>query len=604
MRTMRTALTTTLLALAGAVTGLLAGPVMPAGASYGEVTSFGAGKVHEPVGVAVDAASGDVYVGNFFVEGHGPLDRFDAAGNLLAPSPFGKGEEFFGAHFSSGVAVDPANGELDAVDAVGQALQRYDTESGALLSHFSVAGSANVFGLLTVVQIAEDTGGHVYFPNTPNNEVQEFDSEGNVLHTFTGSGAEVLKEPTGVAVDAYGNVYVADDGNGRLEEFTPAGAFVMAIGTGVDETTKGDVCTAASGDTCGPGSDGTQSVALGAGGEILLGEKSGAKFHVVVYSPTGELLDDFGLGTLGSAALGALNTLAVGPNGAVYVTDGANNLIRVYAEQRPPALQSASATLVEHFSATIKGAVEAGLADTAYRIEYGPSETYGASTAPAGLGLGLDGPVSFSQQLTGLAPGTTYHYRIAASNALGQTVGPDETFTTLPPAPPVVATGVATGVAQNAATLSGTIDTGGFETTYEFDIGVDTGYGTRIFGDAGVEAGPNPYSFALQGLMPGTTYHYRIAATNRFGTTYGVDRTFTTALHPTSVLAEPEVPPLLATQLLAPAGAAPKGSAAATADAKASARRSEPGRRNGRRKSWNARHRHSSQPHNANGRGK
>ncbi len=555
MRTLKAALIATLAPLAAIAAGTLAAPAAQAAVTYSEITNFGAG-VHEPVGVAVDQATGDVYTGSFFIEGQPPLDKFDAAGNILAPSPFGQGDrEFFGAYFFSGVAVDPANGDLYAVDGTAEEVQTYSV-SGALLSHFSVAGSGNVFGLLTAVQIATDATGNVYFPNAPNNEVQKYNPQGGLLATFTGSGEEALKEPTGVAVDAAGNVYVADDGNSRMEEFSPTGAFIMAIGAGVNKTTGGEVCTAASGDTCGPGTDGTQSVAVGADGEIFLGEQSGSGFHVVLYGPAGEKLSDFGLGTIGSSEFGAIDTLAVGPNGAVYVGDDGHSVIRVYAQQSKPSIVSASVE-PEHFTTILSARIEQGLADTAYRFEYGPTSAYGASipVPDKDIGNGLEGAASVSQQLTGLQPGTTYHYRVVASNALGRTASTDQTFTTLPPQPPIVATGQATGVAQNSGTLTGTIDTQGSETTYEFDIGVDTSYGTRIFADAGVQAGSQQYAFALQGLMPGTTYHYRIAATNIFGTTYGVDETFTTASYPGEALTPPPTSlAQLPTNLLAPTG--------------------------------------------------
>jgi len=102
-------------------------------------------------------------------------------------------------------------------------------------------------------------------------------------------------------------------------------------------------------------------------------------------------------------------------------------------------------------------------------------------------------------------------------------------------------------VAQNSATLSGTIDTRGQTTVYEFDLGTDTSYGTRIYGYAGYEPGALTYTVSLQNLVQGVTYHYRIVATNVFGTTYGADQTFTTSIYPSAMLAAPSAPPLVAT---------------------------------------------------------
>ncbi len=555
--------------LAAALAVGMAGPTAHASIIYGPIGELGAGETNEgealslPVGVTVNQQTGEV------------LDSFLAAGEVRAYKRDGGFLYTFDNGVPSGIAFDPMSRDVYVVEANRQVIQKYRLNGSfsGVVSEFSIAGSGNLFNF-TVVQIASDSAGNVYLPNAPNNEVQEFTPEGSVLQTVTGSGGDALKEPTGVAVDSAGNVYVADNGNGRVEEFSPSGAFVMAIGTGVDQTTKGSVCTAASKDTCGPGSDGSQAVALDAAGDIFVAENGGSGFHVVLYSPTGEQLSDFGLGTIGTSETGAINTLAVGPTGLVYVTDGANNFIWIYARQSKPSLLNESASVVKQTTATLNATIDPGKADTTYRFEYGTSAAYGASipVPDADIGSGLQGPVVVGQQLAGLQPGTTYHYRVLATNTLGQTIGADQTFTTPQPTPPVVSTGQAGGVAQNTATLTGTVDTRGFQTDYEFDLGVDTSYGTRIFGNAGFEPGVGTFTVPLQGLMPGTTYHYRVLATNAFGTVYGVDEVFTTTSYPSSTLAGTGTLPLLATPLLAPAGSTPAHGASAGAASRSAAR--------------------------------
>ncbi len=535
--------------------GVAATPVAHAGLPYAQVGRIGAeGELTVPLGVAVDPASGDVYVGNLVSAG---VKEF---------GPVGGDRATFDSGFLSGVAVDPVNRNVYVVNAAAQAIETY-TSAGAFVSKFSVAGSANLLEGFTAVQIATDASGDVYLPNAPNNEVQEFDPEGDLLATFTGAGSEALKAPTGVAVDAHGDVYVADGGNSRVEEFTPAGAFAMALGTGVDQTTGASVCTAASGDTCGAGGDGTQAVALDPAGDILAGDNSGGGFHVVMYGPAGEELADFGLGAIGSSEFGTIDTLAVNARGLVYVADGGNNAVWIYAQQSKPAVQSVSALAVGQTTATLKTTIDAGNADTAYRFEYGPSTAYGASVPvpDEDLGSGLTGPITTGQELSGLQPGATYHYRVIATNALGQTTSADETFTTPPALPPIVSTGRPRDVSQGSATLTGTLDTQGFQTSYEFDFGTDTGYGSRIFGNAGAEPGAGAIAVTLQGLTPGATYHYRALATNTFGTVYGADQTFTTPTYPSATLTQPQAPPLLPTQLLTPTGTATGGGATVTA---------------------------------------
>ena len=540
--------TAILAGLAAIVLSALAGPTAQASVTYVPVGSLGAGQLDVPLGVAVDQASGDVYVGNLLAPGG--VAEYQSNGtylNTVAP----------GTTFITGTAVDPVNRDVYVVNGLGEEKISTFNAAGQFVSSFSIAGSGNLIGSIAAVQIASDTAGNVYLPNAPHNEVQVFSPAGVVLKTITGSGPEALREPTGLALDAAGDIYVADNGNGRLEEFTASGTFVMAIGTGVDQTTKGDVCTAVSGDTCGPGSDGSESVALDGSGNIFVGENSGAGFHVVVYSPSGERLTDFGLGTIGTSSVGTagtIDTLAVAPSGLVYVTDGGHNVVWIYAQQAKPTIQRVSSSAVTQTHVEVTATIDPGYADTAYRVEYGTSTSYDASTpAPKADIAAAAGPTAVAQELTGLMPNTTYHYRVVATNAVGQTVGSDEAFITPPLRPPVVSTGQATGVAQNMATLTGTIDTQGFATVYEFDIGVDTSYGTRIFGDAGSEPGELAYAAPLQGLTPDTTYHYRIVATNTFGASYGVDETFTTSAYPSAVLDEPQAHTLLPAPLLVPA---------------------------------------------------
>lgn len=70
----------------------------------------------------------------------------------------------------------------------------------------------------------------------------------------SGSRAGELSEPKGLAVgEAAGDVYVADANNHRVDMFTTAGKFIEAFGDDVDATTKGDICTAESGDECQAG---------------------------------------------------------------------------------------------------------------------------------------------------------------------------------------------------------------------------------------------------------------------------------------------------------------------------------------------------------------
>jgi hypothetical protein len=97
---------------------------------------------------------------------------------------------------------------------------------------------------------------------------------------------------------------------------------------------------------------------------------------------------------------------------------------------------------------------------------------------------------------------------------------------------PAVSTSAATGVTSSGATLNGTVNPEGQSTTYQFDYGTTTSYGSSTpspAGSAGSGSTAVSESATLTGLTANTTYHYRIEATNATGTTFGSDQTFTTS---------------------------------------------------------------------------
>ena len=96
--------------------------------------------------------------------------------------------------------------------------------------------------------------------------------------------------------------------------------------------------------------------------------------------------------------------------------------------------------------------------------------------------------------------------------------------------PPGATTGAASAVTQTTAAVSGTVIPHGQPTSFKFQFGTTAAYGAETpaqsagSGVTGVSA-----TQALSGLQPGTTYHYRLVATDRFGTGVGADATLTTA---------------------------------------------------------------------------
>ena len=94
---------------------------------------------------------------------------------------------------------------------------------------------------------------------------------------------------------------------------------------------------------------------------------------------------------------------------------------------------------------------------------------------------------------------------------------------------PTVATQAATGVTIQAATLRGTVNPRGLATTYVFQYGPTAAYGAQT-APASLAAGAAAVRVtgAAAALVPATTYHFRLVATNATGTSVTGDRTFRT----------------------------------------------------------------------------
>jgi hypothetical protein len=184
-------------------------------------------------------------------------------------------------------------------------------------------------------------------------------------------------------------------------------------------------------------------------------------------------------------------------------------------------------------TATATGTVNPGGVATTWYVEYGTSTSYGSKTASAGAGSGTANS-AVSVALTGLAQGTTYHYRVVATSASGTSRGSDGLFKTL--AAPGAVTGSASSISVSAATLNGTVDPNASETKWWFEYGTSTAYGSKTaVKSAGSGTGPTNVSAGISGLQKGRTYHYRLVATSDGGTTNGADASFLTSSAPSVV---------------------------------------------------------------------
>jgi hypothetical protein len=98
-------------------------------------------------------------------------------------------------------------------------------------------------------------------------------------------------------------------------------------------------------------------------------------------------------------------------------------------EFAPPGVTTGSASARNTAGGSVSGTVQPNLRATGYHFDYGSTTAYGSGSAVQSAGVG-NTPVAVNATFTGLRAGTTYHYRLVATNADGTTVGSDRTFTT------------------------------------------------------------------------------------------------------------------------------------------------------------------------------
>ena len=202
----------------------------------------------------------------------------------------------------------------------------------------------------------------------------------------------------------------------------------------------------------------------------------------------------------------------------------------------PPRITTEPPTGIGHETATIKAKVDPDELESEYRFEYGETSAYGSEVPLGGEKLAAgESPVAVSASLSKLRLGVTYHYRVAATNSAGSAYGPDQTFTTIAPAP-IESESVAE-VSATAATLQTQIDPLGNETTYYFQYGTqpcrpDPEACTDTPAPPGTDIGSGetgrPASERIQGLAPASTYYYRVLAINSLGTSEGPEHAFDT----------------------------------------------------------------------------
>jgi DNA-binding beta-propeller fold protein YncE len=411
------------------------------------------------------------------------------------------------AFYGDDLAVDSSSHDIYLANAEGQKLFGYD-ENGAPLPGFPIGG----FGYVCGVQV--DSAGNVWAADAAG-IVNEYSPGGALIFA---TGAVSGTEPCRFAIDDEDNLYITGF-FGPTKKYTAATGYNKEFATEIDP-----------------------EVSYGITIDRLTNELYVAHYdHVSVYDENGAFLYEFGAG--GEYGSGIAIDEATEE---VYVSDAGKRKVDVFGPPLSlPKTTTEGANGIASTEATVHGTINPrGLAVEDCHFEVVPAAQF-ISTQYAGLTAGQKfpcepsagsipvdaNPHAVDAGVTGLEPATTYHYRLAGKNSIGEGKGLDRQFTTGPTAPLVEGQSVqASGVSE--ATLSAKINPRGGKTTYHVEYGA-----TNVYGQSSAESAPfgfasdngkHTVSVHIGGLEPGTVYHFRFVATNEVDTTEGADASFAT----------------------------------------------------------------------------
>jgi streptogramin lyase len=203
-------------------------------------------------------------------------------------------------------------------------------DSAGLVNGIGTAARFNhPFGL------AVDAAGNVYIADEGNSVIRKMDITTRVT-TFAGmpgitgaangvDTAASFNKPFGVATDAAGNVYVADAGNNQIRMITPAGVVSVFAGTGASGAGNGTAGSATFNSPMGVAVDGSGNVYVADYGNDLI-RKINTAGAVSTFAGSGATGADNGADTL--ATFNLPESVAVDAAGNLYVADNGNDLIR------------------------------------------------------------------------------------------------------------------------------------------------------------------------------------------------------------------------------------------------------------------------------------
>ena len=416
-------------------------------------------RLNQPHDVAVGAA-GNIYIAD---RGNNCIRRMDSSRIITAVAGTCSDGGGFGGDdgpsvaarlsLPSGVAV-AGPGTLYIADTENQRIRRVDA-SGTITT---VAGSGEYGysgdnGPATQAQfkrpegLAVDSAGNLYIADRENNRIRRVDPSGNITSVagagqpgFKGDGGPAteahLDNPSDVAADSAGSLFVADRGNNRIRRVDPSGKITTIAGTGAGGHSGdgGPAAAADLNDPIGVAVDSLGNLYIANWNRIRRVDLSGTITTIAGIGERGHSGDG---GPANLARLNAPSDMAVDGHGNIYIADSGNNRIRLLTPSSPPITLRAPTILTA--MAVSSSRVKLTWQDNSthergFRME---RRTQGSSDW-VGIGTTSSNATTFLDE--GLEPFTAYHYRVQGFNVGGVSVFSNETATrTLEALPPTLA---------------------------------------------------------------------------------------------------------------------------------------------------------------------
>jgi hypothetical protein len=515
--------------LAAGISALMLSSVASAAVTHVRQSGFGPDgtlntSFEQASALGVDQTTGEIYVADAAA---GSVGKFNASGEPIdfsGVNPSIVAGVLTGFSFSTGeplsqLAVNSTSHDFYVLNHGDQSLKAFQSDGEpATFTAGPGNGTNEIGGFTEVCGVAVDINGDIYAEDYFNG-ISIYAPSGELITTVE------VETDCNLAVDSQGNVYI-NEFLGAVSKLTPSEFPVTSTTT---YTPEGVV-------DAGP----AWGVAIDPGTDHLYVDEH---TQVAEYDETGERIGS-AFGSTGPEPLVASEGVALnGATGQVYVSDalGAHRVQVFGPAITLPTVVTGEASNVGPTSATLEGTVnpeEVELADCRFEYvaeaAYEPSATnpYAAGNAVScaesvgEIGAG-NTPVEVHADVTTLAAGTTYHFRLVATNANGTEVGSDATLQT--PPPPSISSAEVANLSASSVDLVAKINPHGFSTDYHFEYGTTAAYGASVpIPDASVGEGVIDVTVAqhVTGLSPNTIYHWRVVASNVNGVTVGSDHVF------------------------------------------------------------------------------